>query len=218
MSLIKHSPAPQEPRDPHKSMPTYRIFSRIAKLTILIIIAAAIFILGANAYRYLSEKRMRQEMRAVILNGSVSVDQEVHDWNVTTGPIEKPVKIDLYLRNKSSGEVSGTLVFSVDLDSKGIEENFIKQMIEVFGTNFGDNRKFRAINAYIKRGQKLKPGTKYEPIEKDPKNDYAFDFRRFIILKPGEIQHITHEQDIPPAYRGSLLTVRISSIEFDGSF
>lgn len=197
-----------------------RVFARIARLAVLAVIAITIAALGATGYRRLFIKRTQQEMAAAVKNGLVTVDQEYHNWNITTEASDKPVKIDFYLRNKSLVEIYGTLVFSVDLDSKGLEARFIKQMIEAFGTNFEADdtprgSKFRAIKAYIKRGQKLAPGAEYEPTdEKDKKHDYAFNFRRFIILKPGEVQHVTHEQDIPPAYRGCLLTVKSSGIEF----
>lgn len=75
------------------------------------------------------------------------------------------------------------------------------------------NAKDKSIHSWFERGEKLKEGMDYEPIENGGEN-YYFTFKKHVSLIPGELIKITHEQPIPPEVRGYLLKVKIEDIIF----
>jgi hypothetical protein len=194
---------------------------KIIKRVFLSIVAIAIIVgIGLVLLKMIQEQRILKMVRS----GQVVVDQVMHDWNVCKGNV--PVKIELYVRNNGDHKITGNLVFLATLSRKGLEEQFIKEVINCDGeerlkremaeeiSQKGSIGRAEGIYNYLLRGKKLLPGQKYEPSTKIADNDYSFRFRQQIFLNPGELIKIDHEEQIPFNERGNLLSVKIENIEF----
>jgi hypothetical protein len=194
---------------------------KIIKRVSLSIIAITIIV---GIVLVLLKMREEQRMLEVVKSGQVVIDQVIRDWNVCTGNV--PVKIQLYVRNNVDHKITGNLVFLVTLSRKGLEEKFIREVINCDGeerlkremaeeiAQKGSIGRAEGIYNYLLRGKKLLPGQKYEPYTKIADKDYSFRFRQQIFLNPGELIKIDHEEQIPFNERGNLLSVKIENIEF----
>ena len=202
---------------------------KIFKVLVLTLIALALFaFFGYVSFVKIKEHRIAKAVK----DGEIVIDQEEHDWGskiLYDEPLFEPVKIEMYLRNISQYTVEGNLVFSVILESKGLEEEFLMQtvgkmdeseekfFIQVLEEMKKQGKQIRAqgeaMLSWFARGRKLKNGMYYEPVENGGEN-YSFIFRKWVSLKPGELIKITQQQPIPIEVRGYLLKVKIDGIEF----
>ena len=192
---------------------TKRVF--VSVLTIAIVVG-----IGLASYKKIQE----QQMMKMVRSGQVMIDQARHDWNICQN--NSPVRIEMYIRNNGDHTITGNLVFLVTLSRKGLEEQFIREIISCGGeertkremadeiAQKGSIGRAQGIYNYLLRGNKLLPGQKYEPSEKVANNDYSFRFRKQIFLNPGELIKIDHEEQIPFNERGNLFSIKIDNIEF----
>jgi len=203
------------------------------KLLLGIILAGILVCLLAwGGYHFYKKKTQRDHQNlvsAAIQRGEVVIDGESHKWKLLSldAPYE-PLEFELFVRNKSDYLVAGDLVFNVEADDRGFEEEWITTAIETLrkagflieqlkSEEFAQTGpKAKAIQNYIKRGKKLAPGLDYEPMPKTkPDFSYSFSFRRKVFLKSGEVTRITHKQDIPHKITGLALKAKVIAIEFD---
>jgi hypothetical protein len=204
-----------------------KVISLISVLTVLAIA------LGINGYY--SQQNAQQKAQADVLEavkrGEVVIDSESHSWKIKAidEAHETPMSLELYIRNRSAFRVGGYVVFTSEIDTKGLEESFIRSFLKKLRTDgFIDEQlrskkfaalgpKFRAVYNYLQRGEDLKSEIGYEAVEVAPDfplKDYSFSFRQELFLKPGELKRITHEQDIPRELYGFLLKTKVATIEF----
>src|SRR4030042_5405583 len=175
---------------------TKRVF--VIVLTITIVVG-----IGLALYKKIQERQMMKMVRS----GQIMIDQVMHDWNICEN--NSPVEIKMYVRNNGDHTITGNLVFLVTLSRKGLEEQFIREIISCGGeertkremadeiAQKGSIGRAQGIYNYLLRGNKLLPGQKYEPSEKVANNDYSFRFRKQIFLNPDELIKIDHEEQIP---------------------
>lgn len=205
----------------------------IFKILVLIVIAILVFVfIGYVSFVKIKEYRIASAVK----NGKIIIDREMHDWGfkvLNYEPLFEPITIELYVRNASQYNVEGALVFFVVLESKGLEEEFIRQMIEAVEEVVGEKMRWedmkelmeekgeqinigraKAIVSWLERGRNLKKGMDYEPVENGGEN-YSFTFKKYISLIPGELIKIVQKQPIPPEVRGYLLKVQIEGIIFE---
>lgn len=186
-----------------------RVFLGILSIAIIVGISLALF-----------KRVQKQRILNIVRSGHVMVDQEIHEWNVCES--NSPVRIKMYVRNTSEYKITGNLVFSTTLSRKGLEERFLRALVNCFGEEnlkregieTGSTGRAQAIYNYIMRGKKLPQGQGYEPSTENVDKDYTFKFRKQLLLGPGEIFKVEHEEQIPLNERGYLLTVKIENIEF----
>jgi hypothetical protein len=166
----------------------------------------------------------QQRMLDIVRNGHIMIDQEIHNWDFKHGG--KPLKVTMYIRNNGKYKVAGNLVFSATSSKKGLEKQFLKEAVNIYGEaelrkyvkekiDNGENGKYAATYNYIIRGKKLAQGEEYEPVKtKANEEDYTFKFREYVSIKPGEIIQLDHDQEIPLSEAGFLLNIKIDNIEF----
>ncbi len=190
-----------------------------------ILLAILVIALVVYSAIVISNQQKQSKMISAIENNELVIDQTIHEWHIDK---EMPLNIELYVRNSSEYLINGNLVFLVTLSKKGLEEKFMKKMIDRFGQEelivlikkrLDEDKamRFKALYNYILRGNKLKKGEEYEPVEFEDKNksaDYTFKFRQYVSIKPGEIIKINHNQQLPLAETGYVLSVDINTIEF----
>jgi hypothetical protein len=145
--------------------------------------------------------------------GSVSVDQIHHVWNVEQGDTDTPHKIEMFIRNVSDADIAGTIGFTIELDGSGLEKSFLESIIERMGEEEflslrKTNKRSEAIYNYIKRGKRLPDEMEYEPISENDFEGYETVAYKEIKLLTGESTKIELEIQIPPKYRGYLLSVK----------
>lgn len=196
----------------------------IKRVLVSVLVIAIVVGIGLAIYIKIQE----QQIMKMVKSGQIMIDQEMHDYMVRCEDFG-PVRIEMYIRNNSDHTINGNLVFLVTLSRKGLEEQFIKEIIKC--SYKGDEEKLKremaeviaqkgsigraqGIYNYLQRGNKLLPGQKYEPSTEIADNDYSFRFRKQIYLKPGELIKIDHEEQIPLNERGNLLSIKIDKIEF----
>src|SRR5713101_241929 len=108
-----------------------KIVKILEKITKIFLVGLAALIIGVVGY-VLVVKFKEYQVSEAIRNGQVVVDQESHDWGLVPGrDIEELSKITMYVRNASRYPVKGSLVFLVTLDKSGLEENFLKKLIDL---------------------------------------------------------------------------------------
>jgi hypothetical protein len=192
------------------------------KRVFLVVLSVAII---AGIILVLYKKLQEQRILNIVSSGQVTIDQEMHDWGVCK--YNRPVKIEMYVRNNGQYQINGTLVFSASLAREGLEEKFVRKFIDCYGeeklkkemaeeiAKKGSLGRLEAVYNYLLRGKQLPQGQNFEPSESEMDNkDYAFKFRKQILIYPGEIFKIDHEEQIPLNARGHILTVKIENIEF----
>lgn len=137
----------------------------------------------------LFKKIQEQRIMKMISNGHVTIDQEMHEWDICKD--NSPVKIEMYIRNNGQYRIIGTLVFSATLSRKGLEEKFLREFIDCYGeerlkkemkeevAKKGSIGRLEAVYNYLLRGSQLTQGQDYEPSKSKIDNkDYAFKFRK----------------------------------------
>lgn len=192
----------------------------IKRIFLVIIVAVIIFGIGFLLFKKVQEHQIMK----VVKSGHVIIDQELHDWNVCKD--NSPIKLEMYVRNNSEYKITGKLVFLTTLSRKGLEKDFLEELINCYGEERVKKDikemiakkqkigKFQAVYDYILRGRQLPEGQEYEPIKNDGNKDYIFKFRKQVLLQPGEILKIDHEENIPLNERGGILTIKAGDIEF----
>jgi len=90
----------------------------------------------------------------------LKIIQPTHNWRIKTQEgtyLESAVGIDLYVKNLTEGKINGKVAFKIELNDAGIEEAFIRDLIEIIGREKiledGETEKFEAIVRYIERGE-----------------------------------------------------------------
>jgi hypothetical protein len=162
----------------------------------------------------------RWQSYRIVSSGQLVIDQETHSWIVDPG---ESVKIEMFVRNKSHRDFSGTVHFELHFSTSEIEGTYLKEVEKILTPDveaeilpeFKDAKspKARAIFAYFKRRRKLLPGMNVETVSNVEKDVYKISFRKFIRLKGGELSKIVHEQELPPIEGGYDLSVKIAGVE-----
>jgi len=159
----------------------------------------------------------------MISDGHITIDQEMHEWSICSD--NSPVKITMYVRNSGNYKISGTLVFSATLSKKGLEEKFLREFIDCYGEERLKNEfkeeiakkgtigRLEAVNNYLLRGRQLPQGQSYEPTITEDKG-YDFKIRKRLLIEPGQILKIDHEEQVPLNVRGYLLALKVETIEY----
>lgn len=194
---------------------------KIFKVLVLTLIALALFaFIGYVSFVKIKEHRISKAVK----DGKVVIDQELHNWIGTDLDL---LDTEMLVRNTSKYSIDGALVFSVVLESKGLEEEYLTaidkpkwrllmKVIEELKRR-GEPREMgareKAINSWFARGEEFEEGMDYEPVENGGEN-YTFKFKKYVFLIPGELIKITKQQTIPIEVRGYLLKVKIDGIEF----
>jgi len=155
-------------------------------------------------------------MIELVKSGKLKIDQESHTWG------EEPDKIEceLYLRNLGDIEVAGDVVFSVTLDSSGLEEKWLKALVRIsreeliaFIKRHEPSPRLNAIHAYLQRGEILPEGKSFEPVIPDSSvESYRVCVHRSVTLSPMEGQKYVLEIELPPKFAGYLFRVKADSI------
>lgn len=185
---------------------------------------------GVSLYKRNSSNSLHNVATEAVRRGEIVVDEESHIWKIRVKDESyEPVTLELFVRNQSGHQISGYLIFTCDVDTKGVEESYITSVLDKFRQlgfqpeKFNDESvaawgpKWRALYNYVKRGRELAPGAKFEPLESPPDpslRPYSFSFRQRVYLPSGEVKRITHNQDIPYKLSGYLLKIKVSGIEF----
>src|SRR4030043_2079222 len=95
---------------------TKRVF--VSVLTIAIVVG-----IGLASYKKIQE----QQIMKMVKSGQIMIDQVMHDWNICEN--NSPVEIKMYVRNNGDHTITGNLFFLVTLSRKGLEEQFIREII-----------------------------------------------------------------------------------------
>ncbi|MGD0277293.1 MAG: hypothetical protein ABSB79_14775 [Syntrophales bacterium] len=192
-------------------------FSRSLVVILSIIVLALI--------GYLSFKETKDYIiNTVVKDGQVKIDQQFHEWNICN---DKLPKFQIFVRNNSDLKVFGNLKFLVLISNKGLEKNFMDEVINCAGTDFIKNDylnrkrmgvdigRLRPLINYIERGSKLQNSYDYEPYdERKTEKEYNFKFQQCVSLKPGGILKIETEKQIPVNIRGGVTKIIIEDITF----
>ena len=200
----------------------------LKRLSLLVLVTVVLVAIGWLAFGELHKMRILDAVE----DGQVSIDQESHQWRPFASLDEEAevLTLDLYVRNKSNYLIDGTLVFSVRMSHKGLEESYLDKFFKETKERFRDwdqtkqelityfnnavDKKAKAMSSYLERGEQLPEGMDYEPIVGEEKEDYIFKFRKAVFLSAGELIRIEQEQVLPSSIAGYLLTVEIETIEF----
>lgn len=172
-----------------------------------------VIVLFLMALSFFSGLQYKNVFDNTIKTGSLTIDQEIHDWAVTSAEEDKPVRIQLYVRNITSSDISGDAKFKVTIKPIGVETSFITGLIELAGEDEiiknerHSDKKFIAISNYIKRGKELPGGQEYEIIENPDKENYEVYMTTNVEIKSGETKKYSLEVMIPPGWRGYVLSV-----------
>lgn len=183
---------------------------------------------GFQVYTQKAYRDYRNTMLKSVLEGGVSVENEVHRWKLDlSGRPFEPLELEFFVQNKSAVVVNGLLVFTVQIDQKGFETSWLNVAIDAFlkegftieqltsGKLARESSSLAAIGRYLSRGRRTLPNLTYEPIKGSQAEDgYVFSFRKPVFLRPGEVQRVSHKPDLPYQKAGGLLSVRVSGIEF----
>jgi hypothetical protein len=91
-----------------------------------------------------------------IPEGSIVIEQELHDWSIDGEKDTKPVYVKIFAKNTTVEEINGAFQFKVNLDHSGLEKSFIDSLIKIIGEEYLVNipdktERFKAIAAYKKR-------------------------------------------------------------------
>jgi len=189
----------------------------------IILIIAFLAILPLGVF-YIPNKLQEYRIRNAFKNGQIVIDHDSHEWEIAGDSL----KMAIHIRNNSQYEVSGNLVFSVNLNDKGLEEEYLTELIglsgdiESYQSTLADlleeekepNAIGRAVLEYTRRGGKLLKGFKFEPINGETKcGNYSFKFDEHVDLRPGGIAKIYKDQELPTLCGGFLVEIELEGIE-----
>ncbi len=171
----------------------------------VVLLIGAAFVLGRN-FDSLFTKTVDVDQ--------IVIDQEWHDWEVHRDRSDRPVTIQLFIRNQSKTLIDSTVRFKVELDSSALEAKFIDALISItdefrFLENHGGNPRSKAIASYVKRGKTLADGDDHEPILNPDLENYTTVISSYVHLRPGESTKLEFEAVIPPAHRGHALSISL---------
>ncbi len=142
-----------------------------------------------------------------IPEGAITIDQNLCNWGLSNNNAEEPATFTIFIRNTLDERIKGNVNFSLKLDGKGIDENYIRDIVKLFGaeqftTESQKTPKFAAISEYIRRGMKLPNGLNYEPITPHDNINYISSVIKPIDLNPNESTQITLNFKMPPRMKG----------------
>ena len=169
----------------------------------VVLLIGAAFVLGLN-FDSLVTKTVDAE--------HIVIEQEWHDWKVHADRPDKPVSMTLFVKNQSQSSIDGTARFKIELNTSELEAKFIESLVGLTSEEAvlelkDPDSKWKAIQDYVKRGNRLLDGHDYEKIDGSDKN-YTTMISTYLRLEPGESKRLELEFMIPPAYRGYALSIR----------
>jgi hypothetical protein len=190
--------------------------SIFAKVIVVIAIAGVSFFLGI---------KWKDLTTGKIPIGSVSVEQEVHQWSIPAGgdvkdasTSPKSLTISAWIKNVSDSDLKGPIELEIILDPSGIEKGYLRELVNVYkaeeliASSANDSPKSKAISSYFARGQTFLDGLDYEPLEEPLKEKFSTTVQASLNLVKGETKLINLEVTVPPIYSGFLVSIKHKEI------
>src|SRR5262245_60422104 len=99
---------------------------------IAMIIISLLGFAGHYIYSKKSQRDYQNLVTTAIQKGQIVIDQEFHHWTVSVAASHEPLEFELFVRNKSDYIVSGHLIFTGDMNDKGLEEKWITTALDIW--------------------------------------------------------------------------------------
>ncbi|MFQ5432040.1 MAG: hypothetical protein ACE5EN_06000 [Nitrospinota bacterium] len=181
-------------------------FIKLIKILFITILVAIVLIVAGYITYSSYHKRL---VAKAIQSEQLIIDRTNYDWK-SQGDISE-LELTLWIINKSSNDVSATLVFEVTIDYTKIDTEWFDDFIKKFGKKellktYSDweldsiGPRGKALLNYLKKPSKPFPHAPYIDVDwgKDNKvTERIFKFKKHVAINSGGIKYIEHTQSLP---------------------